>query len=527
MSTYSLYHSGHIVASRRRDRSLEARVESARQASEIHKRRTGRSLRVTEQDVVNEEIYEEEDDDLPMQYRRLTAHLQTGSADFNRRLSAYLTNHVAMSSALDQAVSNSYAQQYPNAPQLVHDDSSGQGNASSPARPPSDTQHGHPDPEGVAIGHQRSDQPPTRTTTPLMNGTPAISHATPMKERESPSINQGNSLTTVNPIMNDIPSPDINRYQLEETSQGLKEIIISQQRLTAEITLQNPQRMQNGSSDPQISPNGESLMQNLHRLAQESQHRDEYIAFLQRQQHTQIQSGKVTHGIPDEGSPAQNCQEPRPSQQNPYQQVKPQQSVDLVEIKYSDQQNYKAAPSEADHPREASKDYLPESDPEYRTRIKSNTPFYLNPVSSQALVDFLASTPPPSPPHPGTRTESGTPAIASAGTFFNRADTATENRGGESSSPPPFAFGRGSGSTDGPPRAQTGDSSTDRGSNTDIDKLEGSSRFADADAKRRGRAAPPGRCHSCNRAQTPEWRRGPDGARTLCNACGLRMCIPH
>ena len=36
------------------------------------------------------------------------------------------------------------------------------------------------------------------------------------------------------------------------------------------------------------------------------------------------------------------------------------------------------------------------------------------------------------------------------------------------------------------------------------------------------RAAPPGKCHSCNRVDTPEWRRGPDGARTLCNACGLR-----
>lgn len=29
------------------------------------------------------------------------------------------------------------------------------------------------------------------------------------------------------------------------------------------------------------------------------------------------------------------------------------------------------------------------------------------------------------------------------------------------------------------------------------------------------------RCHSCNISETPEWRRGPDGARTLCNACGL------
>ncbi len=42
-------------------------------------------------------------------------------------------------------------------------------------------------------------------------------------------------------------------------------------------------------------------------------------------------------------------------------------------------------------------------------------------------------------------------------------------------------------------------------SNNFADKLEGSGGFAGADAKkRRGRAAPPGRCHSCNRAETPE-----------------------
>ncbi|CVL12397.1 chromodomain-helicase-DNA-binding protein 1 [Fusarium proliferatum] len=29
------------------------------------------------------------------------------------------------------------------------------------------------------------------------------------------------------------------------------------------------------------------------------------------------------------------------------------------------------------------------------------------------------------------------------------------------------------------------------------------------------------RCHSCNRSDGSAWRRGPDGARTLCNACGL------
>ncbi|KAI9476132.1 MAG: hypothetical protein EXX96DRAFT_575891 [Benjaminiella poitrasii] len=40
--------------------------------------------------------------------------------------------------------------------------------------------------------------------------------------------------------------------------------------------------------------------------------------------------------------------------------------------------------------------------------------------------------------------------------------------------------------------------------------------------RRRNRANLAGNiCHSCNTTDTPEWRRGPDGARTLCNACGL------
>lgn len=66
-------------------------------------------------------------------------------------------------------------------------------------------------------------------------------------------------------------------------------------------------------------------------------------------------------------------------------------------------------------------------------------------------------------------------------------------------------------------------SEADDDANSYMDKVDGSGGFAGSDSKkRRGRAAPPGRCHSCNRAETPEWRRGPDGARTLCNACGLR-----
>lgn len=112
------------------------------------------------------------------------------------------------------------------------------------------------------------------------------------------------------------------------------------------------------------------------------------------------------------------------------------------------------APTTNNHSREPSQDYPPESNPKYKTTATSNTPFYLNPASSQALLDFLASTPPPSPPQPGTRTEPGTPAI---GVFANRAHAATEKDSGESSPPPPFAVGRERGSMDALPRAKTGD----------------------------------------------------------------------
>lgn len=125
MLTYHIR--AYIAASRRSDRSLEARIESARRASEIHKKRTGRALRVTEQDVVNEEMYEEEDDDLPAQIRRLQSlnHLQTNSMDFNRRLQAYMTSQMGTRTALMEqsfptpAYSNApfFANQFAGAPQ--------------------------------------------------------------------------------------------------------------------------------------------------------------------------------------------------------------------------------------------------------------------------------------------------------------------------------------------------------------------------------------------------------------------------
>jgi hypothetical protein len=81
-------------------------------------------------------MYEEEDDDLPHHYRRLTANLQTGSVDFNRRLSAYLTNHVAMRAALDQAVRDSYVQQAAQGQHNPYLNLTGMGNPQMQGYPP-------------------------------------------------------------------------------------------------------------------------------------------------------------------------------------------------------------------------------------------------------------------------------------------------------------------------------------------------------------------------------------------------------
>lgn len=164
---------------------MEARVESARRASEIHKRRTGRSLRVTEQDVINEEMYEEEDDDLPMQYRRLAAHLTTNNADFNRRLNDYLTTHVAIRSAL----ANSYGQQFPIAqqntsmfqsPMLAHQQQQQQQTMQPPMQPSGSSiyrQQPYPSPHHKTLQsqHQRS-----------------LSIATPQEYSAQAHSNQGN-----------------------------------------------------------------------------------------------------------------------------------------------------------------------------------------------------------------------------------------------------------------------------------------------------------------------------------------------
>lgn len=71
-----------IAASRRNDRSLEARVVSALQASKVHKERTGKALKITEDIVKAEEMYEEED--------HVPPHLRTLHQSVPPRFAAYL-----------------------------------------------------------------------------------------------------------------------------------------------------------------------------------------------------------------------------------------------------------------------------------------------------------------------------------------------------------------------------------------------------------------------------------------------------
>lgn len=160
----------YIAASRRSDRGLGARLESARRASEIHHKRTGRALRVTEADVLNDEMYEEINP-LPIEYRRLSAHLQTQTprVDFDRRLLSYLSTQVATCEAVRAAsgYSPSESERTPwdgqlQAPPQQYYDGEGRWNLMPP-----------PPPVKGAIKHRQSPYPVSRDAGSRQDGQPS------------------------------------------------------------------------------------------------------------------------------------------------------------------------------------------------------------------------------------------------------------------------------------------------------------------------------------------------------------------
>lgn len=61
-------------------------------------------------------MYEEEEDDLPRQYKYLTAHLQTNSPDMNSRVNAYITTQAAMATmARYNEINRLFSESFPTA----------------------------------------------------------------------------------------------------------------------------------------------------------------------------------------------------------------------------------------------------------------------------------------------------------------------------------------------------------------------------------------------------------------------------
>ncbi|CAM1504250.1 Fc.00g018410.m01.CDS01 [Cosmosporella sp. VM-42] len=139
----------YIAASRRSDRSLEARIQSAKQASTIHKQRTGKALKITDEIVQNEEMYEEEEDYMPRSYKVLAPQMETASHEFNHRIDTFLKGKIEMSNLVaatgvrwqhETAINREFAQAFPNATQQAHRLSQ-QFTPSLPTQPTPNVQH--------------------------------------------------------------------------------------------------------------------------------------------------------------------------------------------------------------------------------------------------------------------------------------------------------------------------------------------------------------------------------------------------
>jgi hypothetical protein len=152
-------------------------------ASSIHKKRTGRALRITAEIVAKEEMYEEEEDPVPSRFRAPNSALMTGNAAFNYRADASITVRMAMATAAhdrEKEINAAFASTFGNPASLARR----MGNPGCYA-PLMGTPHG-PNMAPVAAGqqaiHQHAGMPPQspgcagmyrRGTRPVSPGIPS------------------------------------------------------------------------------------------------------------------------------------------------------------------------------------------------------------------------------------------------------------------------------------------------------------------------------------------------------------------
>lgn len=209
---------------------------------------------------------------------------------------------------------------------------SGQGNASSPARPPSALQHGHPA-GGAAMVHQRSQQPISRRGTPQMNSTPSMQHVTPVMNHATPTSRMGH----VSP-----PNAMAHTPTLAQNAMAAQHLAGVGQQLTPELQAQvmanrsnqailmmqhqhqHQQRLQN-SSPHQMSPGRPPVsMTNLQQMASQRNY-ENYQQSIRN--HHQAMSNGTSQPHPNQPHLGQAGQHPGQAQTQPQQQPLPQRQV--------------------------------------------------------------------------------------------------------------------------------------------------------------------------------------------------------
>ncbi|KAH7126084.1 hypothetical protein EDB81DRAFT_910907 [Dactylonectria macrodidyma] len=116
-----------IAASRRGDRGIEARIQSARRASEVHKLRTGKALYVSRDIVLKEEMYEEVDDGFPRSYQLREPHQRPSSVNISVQVGEDPKSPATMAKSLpghhqklhENEVNREFAQYFPEVDQIL------------------------------------------------------------------------------------------------------------------------------------------------------------------------------------------------------------------------------------------------------------------------------------------------------------------------------------------------------------------------------------------------------------------------
>ncbi|KAL8992058.1 MAG: hypothetical protein Q9188_007665, partial [Gyalolechia gomerana] len=182
---------------------------------------------------------------------------------------------------------------------------SSQGVTSSPARPSSAAQHGHPV-GGVAMGPNRSQQrAPSRMGTPSMpNGTPSMQQGTPVIKQATPTNNPRVNHGSPPHAMSQTPMMNVNgnmQHLSPEQAQHLERIKLhqQQQQRQAQAFLQHQNNMANGMSpnhgmSPMHMPPQNPNLQHL--AAQNHQNLRQYQA-QQQEYHRHMNGG--ANGAPN------------------------------------------------------------------------------------------------------------------------------------------------------------------------------------------------------------------------------------